>query len=119
MEYHNPLALLLAASLVGGCASMQSAINPEPLHSKMTDQDVLLANQTLDSALQTKKRGVGISWTNAANGHSGMVTPTKTYRRDDGRYCRDYLETFTISAQSQQWRDTACRADDGRWLPLR
>ncbi|WP_426416467.1 RT0821/Lpp0805 family surface protein [Aestuariirhabdus sp. LZHN29] len=115
----RPLSTLIPGALLllvlGGCA----ATKQPPLFKSMTGEDVSLANKTLDASLESMASGKGMTWLNSVNGHSGSVTPTGTYRRADGVYCRDYRETLTIDTRFQQWRDTACRANDGRWIPVR
>ncbi len=48
----------------------------------------------------------------AVNSESiGSVTPLRTYINADGRYCRDYIVAFVITAGKK----TACRTDGGEW----
>ncbi|RRJ85422.1 hypothetical protein D0544_03010 [Aestuariirhabdus litorea] len=111
----SPIANSCLVLLLAGCTTLKSP----PLYKSMTPEDVTLANQALDSALETQPSGQGSTWLNPQNNHSGSVTPTRTFRRQDGTYCRDYLETLAINGRYQQWRDTACRAADTRWIPVR
>ncbi|WP_314927693.1 RT0821/Lpp0805 family surface protein [Aeromonas piscicola] len=98
-----------------GCATLE----PTPLYHQMDKADVALANQALADALQTRPKGQSLTWFNAANRHSGSVTPLRTFRHANGHWCRDYREQLYIGQASQQWQDTACRSKEGRWLPLR
>jgi surface antigen len=111
MRYLLPLLLLGLT----GCATVDSP----PLYHQMDKADVALANQALAEALQTRPKGQSLTWFNAANRHSGSVTPLRTFRHPNGLWCRDYREQLYIGQESQQWEDTACRSKDGHWLPLR
>ncbi|MCH7347355.1 RT0821/Lpp0805 family surface protein [Aeromonas sp. MR7] len=98
-----------------GCATLEHA----PLYHQMDKADVALANQALADTLQTRPKGQSLTWFNAANRHSGSVTPLRTFRHANGHWCRDYREQLYIGQASQQWQDTACRSKEGHWLPLR
>ncbi|MFQ2013079.1 RT0821/Lpp0805 family surface protein [Aeromonas veronii] len=111
MRYLLPLLLLGLT----GCAT----IDTPPLYHQMDKADVQLANQALAKALETRTKGQSLTWFNPANRHSGSVTPLRTFRHASGEWCRDYREQLYIGKASQQWQDTACRNQQGRWRPLR
>jgi surface antigen len=54
------------------------------------------------------------AWTNPDSGHSGTVTPVRTYQ-SGGTYCREYQQTVTIGGQQERSYGTACRQPDGSW----
>jgi surface antigen len=54
-------------------------------------------------------------WVNPDSGHSGTVTPTRTYRRADGVHCREYQTTVTVGHRTEEAYGTACRQPDGSW----
>ncbi len=77
--------------------------------------DLAYANQTDQRALETARTGQAISWNNPDNGHSGTITPTRTYQAPSGQYCREFQQTITVGGQPQQSYGTACRQPDGTW----
>lgn len=103
---------------VTGCASIGQMSNAEPLYTKMTGNDVLIANQTVQNALENVRSGMQLSWKSSVSGHSGSVTPVSTFRSKSGFYCREYDETLTIDDQTERYRDTACRDSGGLWRPV-
>lgn len=111
MRYLLPLLLIGFA----GCAT----VDTPPLYHQMDRADVQLANQALAKALESRTKGQSLTWFNPANRHSGSVTPLRTFRHASGEWCRDYREQLYIGKASQQWQDTACRDQAGRWRPLR
>jgi surface antigen len=89
-----------------------------PLYTRMTSDDVRTANQVVQNALEGTVSGTVLSWENPVSGHSGSVTPLKTFRSKSGAYCREYNETLTIGHRTETYTDTACRAADGQWHPV-
>lgn len=70
---------------------------------------------TAQSAFETQRTGTTSSWVNPDSGHAGSVTPTRTYRTDDGRNCREFTQTVDVDGQQQVGHGTACRQSDGSW----
>ncbi len=70
---------------------------------------------TTQSALEYKKTGGSAAWSNPDTGHSGIVTPTKTYVAANGEVCREFTQTVIVDGQEESVTDTACRQDDGTW----
>jgi surface antigen len=83
--------------------------------SKMDCHDQGDHKRTAQSALENQKMGATSSWANPDSGHSGSVTPTRTWQRDDGRYCREFEQTVQIDGRSERATGIACRQDDGTW----
>jgi surface antigen len=77
--------------------------------------DRLHAQQTTQQSLETAKTGTTATWTNPDSGHSGTVTPTKTYQSAEGQYCREYQQTVTVGGKTENAYGTACRQPDGSW----
>ena len=73
------------------------------------------ASQTAYRALETAPSGTSLPWRNPDSGHSGQVTPTRTYQTAQGTYCREYQQTVMVGGRSQQAYGTACRQPDGSW----
>lgn len=86
---------------------------------RMDAADRREANRATYAALESKPLGSTTSWQNPDSGHSGTVTPTRTYQAQGGEYCREYEQKVTISEQTQTAYGTACRQPDGNWHTVR
>ncbi len=54
-------------------------------------------------------------WRNPDSGNEGSITPTRTYRKANGQYCREYTQVVMVAGEKQQAYGTACRETDGSW----
>lgn len=70
------------------------------------------------SALDTQISGGSVTWQNPASGSRGTITPLRTFRTVNGRWCREYREVVDSVAQSEQRIGIACREADGWQLKL-
>ena len=70
---------------------------------------------TTQDTLEYAPSGQTSQWRNPDSGNRGTVTPTRTYRVDDGRYCREFQQTVIIGRQAERAYGTACRQPDGSW----
>jgi surface antigen len=77
--------------------------------------DRLYAARTTQSSLETTRTGSTSSWSNPDSGHSGSVTPTRTYQSARGENCREYQQTVTIGGRQETAVGRACRQTDGSW----
>lgn len=77
--------------------------------------DEQYARHAAHSALEHNRLGVSSAWNNPDSGHSGMVTPTRTYQGQAGEYCREYLQMVMVGGKQVQGYGTACRNPDGSW----
>lgn len=83
--------------------------------SLLDRNDRVFAERAAQRALETEPIGNTMSWSNPDTGHSGAVTPTFTYQRDDNMYCRNYKFSFMIGEVTREATSTACREPGGRW----
>jgi len=81
----------------------------------LDERDKKLAAEAAQKALETTPTGKPVAWSNPDSGHSGTVTPTKTYQTESGTYCREYQQTVTINGKQEKAYGTACRQPDGSW----
>jgi surface antigen len=103
----NPAAI--AASVIGGMLI-------GGLVGNMLDQrDKQMAAEAAHRAMESAPTGKPVAWQNPDTGHSGTVTPTKTYQRADGTYCREYQTTVVIDGKQERATGAACRQPDGTW----
>lgn len=102
------LAATAAGVLLGGLLGGE-------IGRSMDELDRLKAQQATQASLERGKVGETTTWTNPDSGHSGTVTPTRTYQATDGRYCREFQQTVQIGGKTEQAYGTACRQPDGTW----
>jgi surface antigen len=81
-------------------------------------QDQQYHYDTTQNALETRKTGQSSTWTNPDTGHSGEITPTRTYNTADGTPCRDFTQTIYVDGKYEEINGTACRQPDGTWKPV-
>lgn len=117
-------AAVFAAVMVGGGMTFQkytSALNQgETAHQAraVSAMDDPWREAAFQEALETKKSEAAVIWANPENGRSGAIVPVKTYRRDDGTFCRAFRTVDTGAAPDQPNYGVACRepGNDGRWI---
>ena len=99
---------IVAAGLAGGL--LGGAIGHH-----LDSKDKQMAAQAAARAFEDNRTGQASTWSNPDSGHSGSVTPTKTYQASSGQYCREYRQDVNIGGEKQQAYGTACRQPDGSW----
>lgn len=117
-------AALFAAVMVGGGMTFQkymSGTNRVDLAQQaktIAAMDDPWREAAFQEALETKKSEAALIWANPENGRSGAIVPVKTYRRDDGTFCRAFRTVDTGAAPDQPNYGVACReaGEDGRWV---
>lgn len=82
--------------------------------SSLDKADMNYYHQTSQNTLENLPTGKAGSWQNPDNGHSGTITPTKTFETN-GTYCREYRQTVNVGGKQQEAYGTACRQPDGSW----
>ena len=103
----NPAAI--AAGVIGGLLVGGMVGN------LLDDRDKQMQAQAAQRALETAPAGQTVAWKNPDSGHSGTVTPTKTYQAPSGTYCRDYQATVEIEGKQEKATGKACRQPNGTW----
>ena len=111
---------LIAAALKGGPAGIIGGILAGGLiggaiGDRMDAADRREAQKAAQRALEKSPSGTAVAWHNPDSGHSGSVTPVRTFQKKGGEYCREYQQTVTIDGQEHQAYGTACRQPDGSW----
>lgn len=86
------------------------------LAEQARDRQLMAAAFT--TALDTQISGGSVTWQNPASGSRGTITPLRTFRTVDGRWCREYREQVDSAAHTELWIGIACRETDGWQLKL-
>jgi len=71
--------------------------------------------QCTGQALEHAPDRASVNWHDPDGETSYVVTPVKTYRHQDGRYCREYIMRASIGGRREQVYGHACRQPDGSW----
>ncbi len=100
----------LAAVAIG---TLGGAFLGSELGRSLDRADRLHMQQSSQRALEHNRSGLASTWRNPDTGHSGIVTPTRTYRDTAGRPCRDFQQTVAIDGRTDLAHGTACRQPDG------
>lgn len=117
-------AAVFVAVMVGGGMMLQkytSALNQGGLTHQaraVAAMDDPWREAAFQEAMETRKSETALLWANPANGRSGAIVPVKTYRRDDGTYCREFRTVDTGAAPDQSNYGVACRQPgaEGQWV---
>jgi surface antigen len=103
----NPAVIIgsaLGGALIGGY-----------IGNRLDNRDKQMAAEAAQRAFDSNPTGTASVWNNPDSGHSGSITPTKTYQLANGQYCRMYTQTINVGNEPQQTYGTACRQPDGSW----
>jgi surface antigen len=119
-----PRCIVGAALLVGATLSHATNLNflkDTPI-SYMKDADRKALNNAAQVALETKKDGESLEWSNAGTGNSvsitGTVTPHATTKEGD-KTCRTATLVAIAKGQTQSWTPTVCKQGSGPWKILK
>ena len=103
------IALVIA---LGACAAApKSEVN---VYEALTELDISIAARLLQRTLDYAPDGTTRRWINDESGHSGAITPVRSYIASTGQYCRDYREDLSVKGMSRKFHYSACR-DEDRW----
>lgn len=98
-----------------GAGAILGAIAGSSVGRSLDESDRMMMDRTSQASLEHTQTGSTSTWRNPDTGHSGSVTPTKTYQTADGTYCREFEQYVTINGEEQKATGTACRQPDGSW----
>ena len=113
-----------AAQLAGATFSHATNLNflKDTPVSYMKDADRKALNDAAQVALETKKDGESLQWSNAGTGNSvsikGTVTPHATTKEGD-KTCRTATLVAIAKGQTQSWTPTVCKQGNGPWKIVR
>lgn len=102
----------LAATAAG---ALLGALLGSEVGKSLDRADQAAMAQTTNRTLESAPTGQAASWRNPDSGNSGTVTPTRTYQRSGGEYCREYTQTVRVGGKTEEAYGTACRQPDGTW----
>ncbi|MHA1114480.1 MAG: RT0821/Lpp0805 family surface protein, partial [Alphaproteobacteria bacterium] len=95
--------------------TMLGALLGSEIGRSLDKADQAHANRTTQQSLESAPTGKPSRWVNPDSGHSGSVTPTRTFKTARGQDCREFEQTVTIDGRTEVAYGTACRQADGTW----
>jgi len=102
------------AAVLGLAACASTASPDADPYASLTKNDVMIATLLLQRTLDHAPDGTTRRWTNDESGHSGSITPVRSYIAATGQYCRDYRELIVVDGEDRKFTYSACR-DEERW----
>jgi surface antigen len=112
-------ASVLTALVVGAGSVLVAERRAEDAAARVVAafaQDRQLSVAAFVEALDRQMSGRSVAWRNPDSGSSGAITPLRTFRAADGRYCREYEQTLDAGGAKERVTGIACR-DAGAWRP--
>lgn len=94
----------LAGALIGG-----------QVGKSMDEYDRALLEKSSNQALEFSPSGNSVDWKNPDSGNYGSITPTNTFKTNQGQYCREYTQVVVIGGEKSKAYGKACRKPDGNW----
>ena len=103
-EAEGIIAGVLLGGLLGGA-----------LGNALDNVDREYAQRNAYFGLENTPAGTTSEWENPDSGHSGSFTPVRTWKNDEGDYCREFQQSITVGGKTERAYGTACRQPDGTW----
>jgi len=89
------------------------AVIPSEQHLLTTEGQS--AGDHFQQTMETLVAGESSEWRDEGDRYSRTVTPLRSFRTPDQRYCREYQTVRRDDGRIQHYRGTACRSEDGAW----
>lgn len=77
------------------------------------DRDAI--DQLVGFALEKNKSGESTNWQDPSGAGVASITPIRTFRAADGKWCREYTQATKLGSNDETLRGIACRGSDGLW----
>lgn len=78
-------------------------------------QDRQMLERAIAQALETQVSGEAVVWRNPDSGSYGEVSPLRTFKANNGAWCREYRETLVLGGIEETRQGVACRSPSGVW----
>jgi surface antigen len=98
-----------------GAGALIGAFIGNQIGASLDDQDREIASLKTQQALENSTSGTTIEWRNPDSGNHGYITPTNTFKQNDGNYCREYTQVIVVGGKEEKAFGKACRQPDGAW----
>ena len=78
-------------------------------------QDLQLLERAIGQALEKHLSGQVVEWRNPTSGSHGQVVPVRTFKSEQGQWCREYREILIAEGGEEVRYGIACRNAGGEW----
>jgi surface antigen len=95
--------------------TIAGALIGQDIGHSLDEADQMYMKKNAQSSLEKVPSHQTSTWVNPDTGHSGSITPTRTYQNASGEYCREYQQKVIINGVEQEAYGQACRQPDGTW----
>jgi surface antigen len=102
-----------AGGIVGGM--LLGGLLGGAIGNALDQKDKELAMKNAEMSMETSRTGQTTEWRNPDTGHSGTITPTRTYQDAAGQNCREFQQIITVGGKQEEAYGVACRDPDGSW----
>lgn len=99
---------IAAGTIIGGIIGNQ-------IGKGLDKADRLEAERAQFQALEFKRSGEQVSWSNPDSGNSGNVVARPAFKNPQGSVCREFTQTIKVGGKQEEGVGTACRQADGSW----
>jgi len=106
---------MLAALAIGGASAGTAYLATEEV---LYREEKVALHQATYQTLQYGKEGQATEWLGPQSGASAKIMPTRTFRDQAGRLCRDFVVVFDIGKTRDSIMRTACQGVDGSWQTI-
>lgn len=106
----------LVVGLSGGYWFADERLRSElALRDRQLQEDQRALESAISAALEKHLSGDTVHWESPDSGSRASITPVRTFKTSDGRWCREYIHDSRIEERTVERRAIACRVDDGVW----
>lgn len=88
------------------------------VYDRLSAGDIDLSRSVLQDVLENQRSQQMRMWSSDTTGVSGSVMPLRTFKIKTGHFCRDYREAVIADGRMESRDATACRTNDGIWIPI-
>lgn len=105
----------VAAGIAGLVLGFSGAHVSPTLTSAENAAHVAAIEAQLPAVLEDQISGTTVAFRDTLQGLSGTLTPVRTFRNEDGSFCRAYEARILDSDKRTASLGIACRDEDGQW----
>ncbi|MES9967557.1 MAG: RT0821/Lpp0805 family surface protein [Sedimenticola sp.] len=106
------MAIGFGAGFLTGEASMERQQLAMSLERNSSLQNMQVA---WNSVLENTPSGEAVDWRDPESSYSTRITPIRTMRTRDNRYCREFREVRLVDGIQEERRGISCRSGKEQW----
>lgn len=107
------MAILIAC--MTAVPALAAVVDLASLEAQMSAEDRDAADRATQQALEKTVSFFVTAWTSPKSGFAGTVQPRRTFKTDQGKFCRVFRLEVERRADNGSDERVACREADGTW----